>query len=181
MKSVIFNDDEVRATLAGTKTMFQRVITGVNGIHSIDRDSDYRWWYWKDNKQHTPVRIKCPFGSVGDTFFVKEAFSDSPDGVIYRATKEDAGILSCGDEDRWQSVVHMPEWAARLRLEIVEIKVERLNDISEADILAEGVTNGDSVWNGSYLNAFAMKWNKRFPKHLWISNPYVWCVRYKKD
>ena len=135
MKGKIFNAQEVQAIIAGNKTMFREVI-----------------------KPQLPV--KCPY-HVGKKIFCKEKWGSRPDqfggykGFEYEADCfNDNENLPCYEIDydklpknieidnwigNWQQARLMPEWASRLTLEITDIKVERLKDISEEDAIKEGV------------------------------------------
>lgn len=81
--------------------------------------------------------------------------------------------------------IHMPRWASRLTLEIVSVRVERVQDISEEDAKAEGVTTEmaarptDISW--SYQRAFAYLWNSinTKPEYSWESNPWVWAITFR--
>ena len=81
----------------------------------------------------------------------------------------------------------MPREAARIFLEITDVKVERLQDISEGDAIAEGVLNADSFKDigvdNSMANRYAYRelWDKiNGKKYPWSSNPWVWCITFKK-
>ena len=92
--------------------------------------------------------------------------------------------------------IHMPRWASRITLEITEVRVERLNDISEADAKSEGVQPyifghgpvSDSAYNAEggyhngrgYRDGFEILWDSiNGKKHPWDSNPWVWVIAFK--
>lgn len=99
---------------------------------------------------------------------------------------------SITDGPRWRPSIHMPRVASRITLEIVSVRVERLQDISEEDAIAEGVTadcpgtpNGlhpptkdCSLW--SARNSFAHLWDQINGKGSWALNPWVWVVTFKR-
>jgi hypothetical protein len=114
MKGKIFTAQEVQALIAGNKTQFREVIkkpayTSIGGTHVSSR-------YIK-----------------GSEIFVKEAFEIWDDGIVYRASN-----LACDPVAKWKPAQHMKQEHSRLTLQIIEIRVERLQDISEEDAIAEG-------------------------------------------
>lgn len=155
-------------------------IEGHSGIWSEDGDAE------------TEVR-KCPY-MVGMRLWVREPWALHPDyhpqeaGVIYRAT--DPGWDANNEGIKWRNAMFMPRWAARLTLEITEIRVERVADISEEDAIAEGCE--DYCWGG-YDFDFNIKhtptvanfhrlWdsiNGKKPGCSWADNPWVWVIGFK--
>ena len=89
------------------------------------------------------------------------------------------------DEWSWRSPIQMPRWASRITLEITEVRVQRLQEISEEDARAEGIrsaANGATVLLGSTpIEAFAALWDsvnaKRAP---WASNPWAWAISFAR-
>jgi uncharacterized protein YhfF len=98
--------------------------------------------------------------------------------VFYRAT--DPGWDDNDTGFRWKPSIHMPRWASRITLEVVSVRVERLNDISEEDAIAEGVTptmpNLDRL---DHVDGFAHLWESINGKGSWQENPYVWVIEFK--
>lgn len=83
--------------------------------------------------------------------------------------------------------IHMPRWASRITLEITSVRVERLQDISEADALAEGVTDDGSLVTdlagndrGGAFSAFATLWEVINGADSWDDNPWVWVVEFRR-
>ena len=83
----------------------------------------------------------------------------------------------------------MPRWASRITLEIVNVRVKRLQDISGRDVLAEGIDNGASNpamgvrWENMQRMAFEKVWNSSINAkrgYGWNSNPYVWVIEFRK-
>jgi hypothetical protein len=131
------------------------------------------------------VAFRCPFGAVGDQLWVRETFAgDYGCGFIYAADHPNSDIRK-GDLDdgeqtlrRWTPSIHMPRDASRITLEIVGVRVERLNDISEADAMAEGVTKGPlDPWQST---AFMRLWESINGPESWAANPWVWVLEFKK-
>lgn len=105
---------------------------------------------------------------------------------------------------RWRPSIHMPRWASRITLEITDVRVERLQDISEADAVAEGVRQGDGKWHdlgdgeAVFLDEFGWFAPERYTRHnaprhafreaweiingpeSWAANPWVWCITFRR-
>ena len=80
----------------------------------------------------------------------------------------------------WSPSIFMPRWASRITLEIVSVRVERLQNISEADAFAEGISGGD--WLGDPVGEFAKLWNSINLKrgYGWETNCWVWVLEFKR-
>lgn len=164
---------------------------------------------------HEPIR--CPFGKPGDRLWVRETWAliGNDDGHpvdsngtlcgekdaqrIYRADATPApyGLESLpnlvGDFDgRWTPSIHMPRWASRLTLEVTDVRVERLQDISEADAIAEGIEVREDLyryrnylldgrWCISPVDSFRSLWNSINGPGSWEANPWVWVVAFKRQ
>ncbi len=160
----------------------------------------------------------CPYGQIGDRLWVRETWGNVsfcseeewyPDRpatkihelkfgcgyysghIIYRADGEFEWCNEYGDEQScWHPSIHMPREASRITLEITNIRVERLNDISEKDAKAEGAADyeegidspppddGDYSW--SYVASFRKLWNSINGDGSWAINPWVWCITFRR-
>jgi hypothetical protein len=155
----------------------------------------------------------CPYGQVGERLWVREAFStdvrDPVNCVIYTATPEYGkyrdtgklvrssfpdGSLPTREESKramlpkfWKGKpsIHMPRWASRITLEITGVRVERLNEISEEDAIAEGcpIDTPDRFVPGygaaSASGWFSDLWESINGQGSWLANPWVWVVEFK--
>ncbi|MCU6669960.1 hypothetical protein M8013_14530 [Enterobacteriaceae bacterium H4N4] len=92
-------------------------------------------------------------------------------------------------EGAWRPSIHMPRWACRILLEITNVRVERLNDISRADAIAEGMPPShpsiDAVSQGLGYpdfsrSAFAQLWQSLYGEESWQANPWVWVIEFKR-
>jgi hypothetical protein len=78
---------------------------------------------------------------------------------------------------QWKPSIHMPRWASRITLEVVSVRVERLQDISRVDAIAEGCCDPDS---STPKLAFEMLWQSINGPGSWEANPWVWVVEFKR-
>lgn len=188
----------IRALLDGTKTQTRRLCKA----HDVTGGQA-----WKVGGDPMP----CPYGVAGDRLWVREAWKVDTDEpgctwLVYRAdgARRDRDVrmghdaaVAYGDPVNgihWRPSIHMPRWASRLTLDVVSVRVERLQDITAADIIAEGavarphddpalgrmpVSSFDGKAYLDLASLWAAGWEsvngKRAP---WASNPWVWAVEF---
>lgn len=214
-RPILFRPELVRAIIEGRKRQTRRIIrwkprvAGLNlhfsgltaGHYCTDAPSSGWVLRSRDGRGTWNDRtfpIHCPYGQPGDFLWVREAFAlrldikEDDDGhsrarryVRYRA---DGGDLR--DEfhvyGRWKPSIHMPRWASRLTIQVTNVRVELLKDITDGDVAAEGVT-----WNATggpltsrtrsfATDAFSHGWDKINAKRGfgWDVNPWVWVVEF---
>jgi len=149
-------------------------------------------WKWDTDRGESIAKF-CPYGEPGDTLWVRETFShnglSSMNGgqLFYKANEQYGkytGII-------WKPSIHMPRAAARIFLRITDIRIERLNDISEEDAIAEGIAiedDGHMCWHYGYKDfrfilpeeSFESLWESISGKDSWESNPWVWVISFEK-
>ncbi len=177
-KPVIFSAPMVRALLDGRKTQTRRVLKPQPSPHvQIYRVGSA--WDWRDGTRGGSVRVPC---TPGDRLWVREALDLGdlayPIGhATYAADRSDVdlrpeGAAAWAGDYKRQSVpsIHMPRWASRLTLTVTEVRVQRLQQISEADAVAEGVTDQDV---GGARGVFSRLWNSLHGSGAWDANPWV--------
>ena len=183
---ILFSTPMVQAILAGNKTMTRRVIKpqppagkygGVNiyNQHIIYPDDDSFY----DAKYGL---YKCPYGQPGDKLWVQETFRES---FKHAATQWEYRVDTPRETDaqtpfNWSHSIHMPKSAARIWLEVVSVRVERLQDITYDDCLREGMWDfGTDV---DTLAAFQELWQNLNAKRGfgWDINSWVWVVSFKR-
>ena len=158
----------------------------------------------------------CPFGDVGDRIWVRETFQgplvheelfeeysaypekfETPEYCEYAA---DGGVRPeyCDLDDNlrhgWRPSIHMPRWASRILLEITNVRVERLNAISEEDAEAEGIdmealydsqdcydciADHNMTGRPTVTGAFKYLWESIYGAENWLANPWVWVIEFK--
>jgi len=189
-RPIIFNGRMVNAILNDIKIQTRRVIKPqFNEIwgFGVQIGSDY-FSVHVDIKTRNGWRwINCPYGKPGDKLWVRETWKNLPDGGIgYRASPDETCrvgnfILIAN----WKPSIHMPRWASRIMLEIENIKVERLQEISESDAALEGVPGiaTHKPYPRQYRDSFEVLWDSINAKrgYPWESNPWVWVIQFKKE
>ena len=212
-RPMLFNGDMVRAILAGRKTQTRRPVK-IDMANAFDPprgkedvSAGYPLFEDVEGTWHKSVDC-CPFGQVGDRLWVRETWahdapsleecrsrfedlfpSSLPYGPYFRADSihENTGL-------RWRPSIHMPRWASRITLEITGIRVERVQDISEYDAIADGGLESmieDHIWyipgtdpktTRDPIYAFEHIWNSCYSARAlgWDVNPWVWVVEFKK-
>ena len=163
-RPILFSGPMVRSLLAGTKTQTRRVavLRGADGRQDdhgcwrfCDVDSkggEFVWQHSTDIKRI--ITEGCPYGFAGDRLWVREtwcsAYARGAWGTIFAA--DDAFVQGKRQHEKgphfnacdrppltWRPSIFMPHWASRLTLEVTEVRVQRVQDISEEDAQAEGV------------------------------------------
>ena len=206
-RPILFSAAMVRAIQAGSKTVTRRALKvqphiDVSGNFCVGnsnygQDLDGRPVTKHFSKQH------CPYGQPGDRLWVRETFMDlrgtgvehrpDPNGPLQRyAYGADVKPGSFADDARkdyglkWRPSIHMPRAACRLLLEVTTVRVEPLQEISRADIRAEGLQcppelASDDVspnYRDWYPAAFRELWESTGGD--WDGNPWVWVVEFKR-
>ena len=191
--------------------MLQLVSLGESIFNQIHVPFTFKDDAWEDNAEDDTVTRVYPKWEVGDRLWVKEThlIIGGIDGenprVIYRAGGNDPtpddGISNSAEwwiqNGVFRPSIYMPRWASRLTLEITEIRVERVQDITEADAIREGVEldewtdyirdqNGEFTGSISYerdwITPFQKLWDSINAKrgHGWDVNPWVWVIGFKR-
>ncbi len=190
-RPILFSAPMVQAILDGRKTQTRRVFKARNGGV---------WPNSNDLPGMQQVLRTCPYGQPGHRLWVRETWMDlQGTGIeIVTGSREryaygaDTPRGSYGDDQRkcyglkWRPSIHMPRAASRITLEITSVRVERLQDISEADAQAEGVTDDGSLVTdldgkdrGGTIAAYATLWEVINGVGSWDDNPWVWVLQFK--
>lgn len=195
---ILFSTPMVQAILAGRKFQTRRD-RNLQRVNSPGQEFDFVRIYNGEAKfcqvhnWTNEVKINCPYGQPGDVLWVKETHLFDEEAGIYKF----AADMSASDvkylKGCWTPSIHMPKEAARVWLEIVSIRVERLQDISEADALAEGIEpiadgfknygkpsklGTNFLWPDAY-HSFQSLWESINGSESWDANPWLWVVEFK--
>lgn len=198
MKSypILFSGAMVRAILNGSKTQTRRVVNPQPWL-----ENGFIYWTGNTFTYDITKGEHCPYGRPGDRLWVKETWgvhkiydSLSP-RLVYSAMGADMAFFveyeaTPRNEEwkgKWRPSIHMPRSASRINLEVVAVRVERIQEITGSDAFAEGVENGyanpsmGNRWEAAQRMAFERLWDyinsDRAP---WLSNPWVWVVEFKR-
>jgi len=206
-RPILFSGPMVRAILDGRKTQTRRVVKP----QPDDTHEGKPYWYvggfrtsWIGRESKEPHWgnnwIKCPYGSVGTRLWVRETWNayevcrlgyglDKP-GEVYKKIPSDKPynshiVYACDSfvDGPFRPSIHMPRWASRITLEITGVRVERLNDISQPDIAAEGIDCHPSARQRTqyeYRNKFCELWQSINGPDSWAANPWVWAIEFKR-
>lgn len=196
-RPILFSAPMVRAILAGTKTQTRRAVKlqpeAEHGGEPYWFVGGYRAWTYRnttDLLRKGGNVMPCPYGQTGDRLWVRESFcpiysqdphynGGRPIEYDYQATYKHGDRLGdlIGVKKKWKPSIHMPRAASRITLEVTAVRVERLQDISEADALAEGVYTDPAC---PAYDAYAQLWDEINGSDSWEANPWVWVVEFKR-
>lgn len=214
---LIFKSPLVRAILEGRKTQTRRVVKRLP--LRINRDANAMEIDVANIENgEFAKRVPCPMGKPGDRIYVREKWNPDPpcdgtwcytqwagcrQGQIEGVPERFRSPEHCNFEASWQGSpmtwtpsIHMPKWAARIWLEVTGVRVERLQDISEKDAIAEGIERTEdffdcpcwrdysepegpdaSVCPDDPIGSFQTLWESTGGD--WAANPWVWVVDFK--
>ena len=210
---ILFSTEMVKAILDGRKTMTRRIVKHKYPLRGAPKSFSPYW----DTDDDTLKKmfgfetedefVKCPY-QVGMKLWVRETFAYNtfcpPAKVDYKASYPIVEI----SQRPWKPSIFMPRWASRITLEITDIRVERVQDITDEDAIAEGLLkltkdNGriwkygipdrdglpgnDDIgwawehWRMSPIDAYQYLWDSiNGKKYPWSSNPWVWVISFKR-
>ena len=168
-RPILFKGEMVRAIMEGRKTQTRRIVKNTDLIETIEDGIPY---YQDEYGDYHKTESACPYGKIGSLLWVRETFnSDWCDHVIYKADGGSAISAGYDSEPKWKPSIHMPRIASRINLEITNIRVERLQDITEEESQAEGVSS---------KGEFKLLWCAINGFDSWNENPFVWVIEFKK-
>lgn len=172
-KPILFSTEMVKAIKAGNKTQTRRVMKPQPEKKLLQSNVDLSWFIpeidygigYKVGKT-----IKCPY-QVGQTLWVRETFTYLQGIIIYKAdfTKKDLDIIGM---PIWKPSIFMPRKAARLFSKVNNIRVERVQDITQKDIYKEGIPETSYYFRNSFIRLWDSINEKR--GYGWDRNPCVW-------
>ncbi|AGX37683.1 MULTISPECIES: hypothetical protein [Klebsiella] len=211
-RGMIFNAEMVRAILDGRKTQTRRPVKFP--VHDKNLGCELA-----GNELAGELSagnyLNSAFGKPGDRIWVRETFQgplfdydlmdsyskdptpfEKPEFCVYKADGVPAPEFYDADDELhccWRPSIHMPRWASRILLEITDVRVERLNAISEEDATAEGVPPAGSLlpdYPGTFLTpkgdfatakvAFQRLWESIYGEESWKANGWVWVISFKR-
>lgn len=221
-RPIIMSAESVRAILDGHKTQTRRVMKpqpyedARQYPFMAEPKSCVVWsprpgneWFDWGNGFDLLIYQDCRYGQPGDRLWIKETWNYitlaenefQPNHPSYRRRPDGVPVFAFWkadepEEGRWHSSWFMPRWMSRLTLEITDVRVERLQDITEADAIAEGWYGSGLTDSGRRLmkplSWFRNTWDVMHAKggsswnrHRieagipWTKNPWVWAISFK--
>lgn len=193
-RPILFSAPMVRAILAGTKSQTRRPLYVVTKTFERAIMEDYgRGEYPNVPPGHAWTLSQWRHVKTGDRLWVKETHAPLTIGYAYRADP----IYNASPAGRWTPSIFMPRAASRITLEVTGVRVERLQDISEADAIAEGVhadVSGRQDDDGAAFHRigpirgdsfpiarYAALWESINGPGSWAANQWVWVIEFKMD
>lgn len=201
-RPILFSGEMVRAILEGRKTQTRRI------VNRPLKDPNFGCEIAPNELSENDIKTLCPHGSIGDQLWVRETFCQPSmrghlknkslrskcNDVEYAA---DMGIerFPLGgnftprlQDFKWRPSIFMPRWASRITLEITNVRVERLQEITEEDAIAEGclqkpgITPSGTIGLGSAKYWYMQLWDSINSKRGfgWKENPWCWVIEFKR-
>lgn len=190
IKPILFNTEMVRAILDGQKTQTRRIMKP-QAYCTVPKDCAVCNAWRFDGKTTSECPPSCvttpdqPY-NVGDILWVRETYCEpyAPGMYAYRADYDEHDIIpnSVGHVSlsanmfRWKPSIHMPKQAARIFLRVTDVRVERLQDIDDDGVVAEGLEIGaqiDELWNRTLSKSDRAKFG-------WDANPWTWVIEFER-
>lgn len=195
MKPILFNIEMVKAILDGRKMVTRRVAFEASDLRLFPRKNDPdRWWFrgrvyrnWYDAMHSPQAVLGCCKYRPGDILYVRETWCKVGDDVDRLFFDNDAALydgmylykadgVDLTDIGKWHPSIHMPKEAARLFLRVTDVRIERLQDIDDDGVVAEGMEIGspfDELWDSTIKKA-------DLPRYGWNANPWVWVIEFER-
>ena len=200
---ILFNTEMVQAILEGRKDATRRILK--HDTRALLDSPFCKKHPEVPDKQIIEKLCKSPY-EQGDVLYVRETWCSRYDGEKYfyladKCTKREEKKLLDYGEVKWRSSIHMPKEAARIFLKVKDVRVERLQDITEKQAESEGLKfkamycpkddtfveiQNPSIDSGAtYKNGFAKIWNSTIKKsdiekYGWNANPWVWVIKFER-
>lgn len=186
IKPILFNTKMVRAILDGRKDATRRIVKGFIPDDAV-------WGYtaftpkgyiscrgtFADGYGEKFFKLPC---ESGDILYVRETWKKAPNGYYYY---EDWQKDDIADVTKWKPSIHMPKEAARIWLKVTNVRVERLQEITEVQAQAEGCNSGLLTGACTARGQFEDLWNSTVKKsdldrYGWDASPWVWVIEFER-
>lgn len=204
IKPILFNTEMVRAILDGRKRCTRRICKDANEYTVPDMDffdpekRTYAVHNYADKEHKIKLSIAertCPI-CPGDILYVRESYSELSFGYVYKADGENIDHL--GNVIKWHPSIHMPKEAARIWLKVTNVRVERLQEITDEQAKREGIQyyecptgftwKQETDMHNCYttpIGAMQALWNSTIKKsdldrYGWDANPWVWVIEFER-
>lgn len=194
-RPIIFSGPMVRAILDGRKTVTRRTIKpqptqplAGHVICSTDASQSGKWRF-AENDHNSGEYFRCPYGLPGDRMWVRETHSFSTESIplvgqcvrnweyVKRIWFQADNNRPTWAETKWRPSIFMPRHASRITLDVVSVRVERLQEITESDSHLEGFQQTNTILARS---DFIRHWKILNGVDSWYVNPWVWRIEFKR-
>ena len=181
-KPILFSSSMIRAIMDKRKCQTRRVVKPSKGVYPNEGDM-------KAFSKHKLLYLwGCPY-QVGQVLWVRETFTKDGATIYYKANEHEERIAERRGL-KWKPSIFMPKKYCRLRLKVTDVRVERIQDISEDDAIAEGIQKVENRFcidseNSTYISAklaFRFLWGSinKSRGFGWSSNPFVFVIEFEK-
>ena len=196
-RSILYQNQMVKAIIENRKTQtrrekgldpvndpaYQKSITLMRMDYHCDQKRVLR--IFRNGDVLNSTIIKSPYGKPGDLLWVKETWADAsfggpmvPEAVCFKADYSAEEIAEKRNKGIWKPSIFLPKSAARIWLMIEDVTIERIQDISEVDAIAEGVLQ--QIWpKDSAIMEFRNVWESINGPDSWKQNPWVWVIKFR--
>jgi hypothetical protein len=196
-RPILFSTPMVQAILQGRKTQTRRIVkpqpTVNNGTWRLETKALTQSVNIPPDQWHKlPFGLISPYGEIGDALWVRETWAPAFGDYAYKADYSDFTLSKPQNKGLWKPSIHMPKAAARIWLRITDVRVERLQDISDADAIAEGIELVDQVGQQVYKRydgyntvtsqpavSYWSLWEAIHGEESWQENPWVWVLSFE--
>lgn len=206
---ILFSTEMVRAILSGKKTQTRRIMTPIpeHRKNFEGKGGVIGTWFNGWNLDHPQFDIKdiikhSRYGGPGDLLWVREAWAHASIGRMVKSSGKKVIVYKADNHDlkyypKWKPSIHLKKIHSRIWLHVTNIRIERLNDISAVDAIAEGIEEceWDEVNNVPTYRLYDFKnavtpdgpvesyrslWQSINGKNSWNENPWVWIIEFKR-
>ena len=191
MKQILFNTEMVRAILDGRKTCTRRVIKPqpygkctypLGFVTDSTEKKEVGCFGFGVDECGGSIQYAKPSYQPGDILYVRETWKNAPNGYYYY---EDWQRNDIADVTKWKPSIHMPKEAARIWLEVTNVRVERLQEMWASDVPKEGIYFNKPTTADEMLMAFAKLWNSTIKESVldrygWDANHWVWVIEFER-
>lgn len=207
IKPILFNTEMVRAILDGRKSCTRRVIKPqpdekhtypLGFVNDSTEKKEIGCFGFAANEYGGSIQyVKPPYRyAPGDILYVRESYSELSFGYVYKADGENIDHL--GNVIKWHPSIHMPKEAARIWLKVMNVRVERLQEITDEQAKREGIQYDECptgfTWkqetdmHNCYttpIGAMQALWNSTIKKsdldrYGWYASPWVWVIEFER-
>jgi hypothetical protein len=185
-RPILFSGPMVRAILDGSKTQTRRVVKRHGDMEFDPQDPHYGpYWlpYAAGDAEGEQAKVRCPYGTPGDRLWVRETWAvqheydaAAPSEIGSKARWHYAATENLGGLRKRPSIF-LPRRGSRILLEITDVRVQQLQEISEEDARAEGYEPQSTDFPVGWFHGL---WDTIHGSGAWHANPWVWAITFRR-